>query len=89
MTRRLLLAALVLLAACKPAIENPYPPEVVETFMASCREQRGATMASCSCSIDKLQRAFTLEEFRAFELRLAAGQIPKEMLDAVAECQGL
>ncbi|MCW5893229.1 MAG: hypothetical protein KIT14_22165 [bacterium] len=88
MRRALLFAALALLAACEKSIEHPYPDAVVEAFMASCRAQRGTTVESCSCSIEKLQRAFTLEQFRDFEARLARGEAPAEMFNAIAECRG-
>lgn len=88
MRRLLLLASLVLAAACEQAIERPYPDAVVEAFMTSCRAQRGATLASCTCSIEKIQRTFTLEQFRAFEQQLAQGHPPGELFDAIAECRG-
>lgn len=88
MRRVLLVAALALLAACGKPVEHPYPDEVVEAFLASCRAQRGTTLESCSCSIEKLQRTFTLEQFRDFEARLARGEAPGEMFDAIAECRG-
>jgi hypothetical protein len=90
--RSLPLAALSLLlaglAACSQPAEHRYPDEVVEAFMASCNAQRGTTVAGCACSIDKLQRAFTLEQFHAFEQQLAKGETPKEMFDVIAECRG-
>lgn len=91
MRRSLSLAALGLLAAlaaCSKPVDHPYPDEVVEAFMASCQAQRGTTVASCACSIEKLQRAFTLDEFRAFEQRLAKGEAPSEMFNVIAECRG-
>ena len=68
-----------------PPPEHAYPREIVENFVASCRE-RGEE-ANCKCAIDRLQRQFTLEEFLALEARLARGEIPKEMVDAVAACR--
>jgi hypothetical protein len=79
---------LALLAAqgCGGGPPNPYPSEVVETFVASCRTRVGESV--CRCAIDRIQRRWSLDEFKAFETRMAQGEVPKELVDSVADCQG-
>jgi hypothetical protein len=89
MTARLS-AAVVLLgllaAACGGGPPNPYPDEVVQNFVTACRTS--APESVCTCSIDRIQRRFTLDEFREYEARLAQGDMPKELIDLVAACRG-
>ncbi len=73
-------------AGCRSGPPNPYPEDVVETFMVTCRAN--APERICTCSIDRIQRRFTLEEFRAFEQRIVQGELPKELIDATADCRG-
>jgi hypothetical protein len=73
-------------AACKGGPPNPYPEDVVANFVTACRTN--AAESICTCAIDKIQRRFTLDEFRGFEQRMAQGQSPKELIDSVAECRG-
>jgi hypothetical protein len=78
-------AGLMLLAtSCGPP--NPYPPDVVETFVTSCRAN--ADERVCRCAIDHIQRRYSLDEFRAFEERIGKGETVKEMIDTVADCVG-
>jgi hypothetical protein len=87
MTVRWPLGALVLaLWGCRGGPPNPYPSEVVETFVASCRTN--AAESVCRCAIDRIQRRWSLDEFRAFEARMADGAAPKELVDTAAECRG-
>ncbi len=73
-------------AGCGGGPPTPYPDDVVENFVVACRTR--APESVCRCAIDRIQRAFTLEQFRAFEARLAQGDTPKELVDSVADCQG-
>ena len=76
---------LLALSSCRGGPSNPYPAEVVETFVASCRTR--ADEAVCRCAIDRIQRRWSLDEFKAFEARIADGAVPKELVDSVADCQ--
>lgn len=81
----LLLAAVTLpLAGCDPGPDHPYPPDVVENFVTSCRAK--GSQAACECAIDQLQRRFTLAEFNALEARMAKGEVPPEVVNAIADC---
>lgn len=83
---RMLIASLLLLAvaACGGGDTHEYPPEIVANFIKSC-EVKG-TKVGCACAIDKIQRAFTLAEFQAFETRMAKGEAPPELMNAIADC---
>jgi hypothetical protein len=78
---------LVLLAlpGCRGGPPEPYPSEVVETFVVSCRTRADEDV--CRCAIDRIQRRWSLDEFKAFEARIAAGDVPKELVESVADCQ--
>jgi hypothetical protein len=82
---RVFIALLLLIVACRREADV-YPPEVVANFMKNCTLR--SPQKVCRCALDAVQRRFTLEQFRAFEARTAAGEMPKEMMDAVmAECR--
>jgi hypothetical protein len=83
MTRAAVLV-LVLAAACR-GHQDVYPADVVTNFMTTCTTRSPKPV--CRCAIDAVQERFTLEQFRAFELRLQAGDLPKEIMDAVAGCR--
>jgi hypothetical protein len=84
-TRALLALGSVVLAAACARHEDVYPPDVVRNFLTACVPR--ADERICRCALDALQRRFSLEQFRAFEARMRAGDMPKEMLDAVTGCR--
>jgi len=82
---RVPVAALVLLAAgCGGSPPNPYPQDVVDNFVTSCRTH--ATEGVCRCAIDKIERRYSIDEFRAFEERMARGEVVKDVMDTVTGC---
>jgi len=74
------------LPGCKSGPPNPYPAEIVEAFVTSCKTN--ASESECRCAIDHIQRRFSFDEYLAFEKRVAQEEIPKELVDATAECRG-
>lgn len=76
---------LTLAAACNGRPPDVYPPDVVENFMRSCTAR--SAERNCRCALDELERRFSIDEFRALEARTTRGEIPKEMVDAVAACR--
>jgi hypothetical protein len=78
-------AVALLVWGCGGGPPTPYPAEVVEAFVVSCRTK--ADEAVCRCSIDRIQRRWSLDEFKAFEARVAKGEVPKELVDSVADCR--
>ncbi len=84
---RLLAVALVALAAgCTSAPPpNPYPPDLVENFMAGCRQRSSESI--CKCALERIQRRWTADEFRQLDETFgepAAAQIA----ETVAACAG-
>ena len=80
-------AVLLLLSAplaCR-RVPDVYPADVVQNFMTTCTTRSAARV--CRCAIDAVQHRFTLEEFRGLEARLVAGEVPKEIVDAVEACR--
>lgn len=45
--------------------KSGYPDEAVETFVASCSKQPGASKEACRCVIDRLQVTMPYDEFVA------------------------
>lgn len=78
-------ALLVALVGCGPAYVERYPDDLVQNFVAACRER--SPEKSCRCAIDTLQRRYTLAQYREFERAMRAGRMPKEAADAVADCR--
>ena len=64
---------------------DAYPPEMIQNFLTSC-EARG-DRRSCRCTIDAIRRRFTVDEYRAFEGRVAKGEVPGELLAVVDDCR--
>ncbi len=62
-----------------------YPQAVVDNFVAACR--KNTDERSCRCSIDAIRRRFTVDEYRAFEVRLAKRDVPQELVAAVDGCR--
>ena len=58
----------------------------MEAFVASCKTN--ASESVCRCAIDRIQRRLSLDEYLAFENRIAQREVPKELVDATAECRG-
>jgi len=82
---RVLVAALALLAAsCGGSPPNPYPQEIVENFVTSCRTH--AEESVCRCAIDRIERRYSVDEFRAFEERMSRGEVVKDVMDTVTGC---
>jgi hypothetical protein len=79
-------AGLLLLATSCGGPPNPYPQDVVDTFVASCRANTEERV--CRCAIDRIQRRYSLDEFRAFEQRIGKGEVVKELIDTVTDCVG-
>ncbi len=84
MRRRSMLLLATAWAGCRHA--DVYPAEVVNNFMTECTTRSDAGV--CRCALDALERRFTLQQFLDFEARLRAGEVPKEMVDAAADCRG-
>jgi len=83
----LLLAVLVAMAGCRACDRgHPYPSEVVDNFVAACRTS--AEESSCRCTIDRLRRIYTYEEFQVVEKRLEGHDVPLEVSTVIAACSG-
>lgn len=81
-----LLFAALLVAGCGKA-ENPYPQEVVDTFLQSCAAQ-GAPKGACECTLTELRKRYTYEQFTAMEQRTRETQKPaQEFQDAASACR--
>jgi hypothetical protein len=78
------LTILLALAACGGDTQEGYPPELVANFLKSCQVK--GTKVGCECAIDRIQRKFTLDQFQAFEARMAKGETPSELMNAIADC---
>lgn len=78
------LALLALAAACGCEPANEYPAEVVENFVAACRTRTDER--ACRCAIDELRDRFPWERFQALERRMADGEMPDEIAEAVGGC---
>jgi hypothetical protein len=82
-----LLAVLGAIAGCRACDRgHAYPPEVVDNFVAAC--QASASERSCRCTIDRLRRLYTYEEFQVVEQRLQVRDVPPEMSEVLAACSG-
>jgi hypothetical protein len=86
----------LLLASCartempssKPSSGNmvPYPASAVQNFMNSCT--KSDSQASCSCTIDKIQNRYSLEEFTLIAKKVSVNEqnLPDEIMDFGEKC---
>ena len=84
MTRALAVVLLLLAGACAREPVNEYPADVVDNFIGACRTR--APEETCRCAIDRLRDRFPWEAFREIERRMAAGEVPPEVAEAVRSC---
>ena len=85
MRRQTALLIAMVCAACGGRSADVYPPDVVRNFMSACTARSDERV--CRCALDALERRFSVEQFLAFEARMRGGEMPKEMIDAVAGCR--
>jgi len=84
MRRQTALLIAMVCAACGGRSADVYPPDVVRNFMSACTARSDERV--CRCALDALERRFSVEQFLGFEARMRSGEMPKEMIDAVAGC---
>jgi hypothetical protein len=73
----------------KPASSNsvPYPASVVQNFMNACTKSKGS-QAYCSCTIDKIQNRYSLEEYSQLEVKMLVNKtLPEEILNFMGKCR--
>ena len=65
----------------------PYPAAFVQNFMNSCT-RNGSSQATCSCTIDKIQSRYSLEEMSQIEVKIQATRVvPEEILNFIGTCR--
>ncbi|WP_425217498.1 hypothetical protein [Tumidithrix helvetica] len=66
--------------------KNPYPNEVVNTFMKGCQITNDKSF--CSCSLDKLQETYTFDNFKKVDAEVReTKKLPNEVLEIFTSCQ--
>ena len=67
---------------------NTYPPEIVQIYIENCAGDRPeAVRAFCTCTIEKIQETFTLDEFMQIGEDLQAGKAePDEFRQIITSC---
>jgi len=83
----LLLGALLLMpAGCTPGPPpNAYPADLVENFMAGCRQRSSESI--CECALGRIQRRWTADEFRRLDETLGE-EAAARIAETVAPCAG-
>jgi hypothetical protein len=79
-----LMAIVLVLPGCRREPQHAYPEEVVDNFLAACRANAGER--PCQCAIDRLRDAFPYEQYQILDARMAAGEMPAEVANAIMEC---
>lgn len=87
----------LLLASCartempsssKPSSGNmvPYPASLVQIFMNDCTKH--SSQASCSCTIDKIQNRYSLEEYTLLVKKMSVNKetLPDEIFNFFEKC---
>jgi hypothetical protein len=62
-----------------------YSPQVVENFLSACMKNSDAR--TCRCALDAVRRRFTIDEYRAIEVRIAQRDVPRELLAVLDDCR--
>lgn len=78
-------AALVLTVG-RMESHTQYPSSVRYSFLVSCVQSGGASDA-CRCSLQRLERRYSLEEFITFErLMVSTGELPPAVVAIMIQC---
>jgi hypothetical protein len=65
-----------------------YPAQVEKNFVRECVKQPGATESYCRCTLAKLEKTMSFDEFKKAETAAMRGEdLPDEFHDAVAACR--
>jgi hypothetical protein len=62
-----------------------YPPEVIANFLSACT--KNADARTCRCALAAIRRRFTIEEYRALEVRIAQRDVPPELVAVLDDCR--
>ncbi len=78
--------------AAPAAAPAPYPPVVVDAFIASCGRESGGRTEFCRCLIDGLQKKIGFNDFKRWETAGALGMqvsqaINEKVLDVAVQCR--
>lgn len=70
---------------------HKYPPQIVQAFMTACNrpdKNLGINMEQiCTCSINKIQNQYTLEQFITIGLAIKdKKEPPNEIIDLALQC---
>jgi hypothetical protein len=70
---------------------HQYPPQVVQTFMSACTQPRNNPSINmeqvCTCSINKIQNHYSLEQFITIALEMNdKKEPPQEMKEFALQC---
>ncbi|MEQ9670799.1 hypothetical protein [Coleofasciculus sp. G2-EDA-02] len=67
---------------------NAYPPEIVQIYLENCVGDRPEEIrAFCTCTIEKIQETYTLDEFIEIGQELQDGQPePEEFRQIITSC---
>lgn len=79
-----LLCALVVSCTQEPP-PNPYPPDLVENFMAGCQQRSSKSV--CECALGRIQRRWTADEFTQLDQTLG-DEGAAQIAETVAACAG-
>jgi hypothetical protein len=72
-------------AACRDR-GHAYPAEVTENYMHACTSR--ASEKACRCSLEEIQRRYTLEQYQAIEGAIASKkEVPKELVEIMEACR--
>ena len=75
-----------MLTACAPsAASGDYPTEVRKNFLAACEAQPGATSVTCGRCLEKVEDAFTYDEFVELDTAVRMGTASREDSDKLAK----
>jgi hypothetical protein len=72
--------------SAEPPTKNPYPNEVVNTFMRGCQLTNDKSF--CGCSLDKLQATYTFDNFKKIDAEVReTKKLPNEVLEIFTSCR--
>jgi hypothetical protein len=80
----IVLSVLIVLGCAR---KHDYPPDAVTNYMNACMLTSLGDRATCSCTLEKIQYAYSYDDFKRLDADIrSSGKTPDKVSQAQREC---